>query len=56
VNRDLETLQRWAAEKATTDEDIAARPLWDQIANEVGDYLTEGSAPGDADVPLFGGL
>lgn len=40
MSRDLLILQAWAGERALNDEDEAARPLWAQIAREVGDYLS----------------
>ena len=41
MNRDLMTLRQWADERSRTDEDAVARPLWAQIAQEVGDYLDD---------------
>lgn len=45
MNRDLATLREWAAGRALDDDDLAARPLWSQIAAEVGDYLDGPTEP-----------
>jgi hypothetical protein len=59
MSRELEVLRSWAADRAELDEDGAARPLWAQIAAEVGAYLEPGETiAGPEDMPLFadGGL
>lgn len=50
VTTDLETLRAWAADKAVTDEDEATRPVWAQIAAEVGAYLAGADSPEPAGV------
>ena len=41
MSRDLTILRSWAESKAATDDDHDARPLWSQIAKEVGAYLDD---------------
>lgn len=53
MSSELEVLRSWAADRAERDEDVAARPLWAQIAGEVDAYLDGDSAPESQDAPLF---
>jgi len=55
VNRDLQRLAAWAAERAANDPDEAARPLWSQIGSEVDSYLEKtDDRPRQSGVDLFG--
>lgn len=53
MNRDLVTLRDHAAARADTDPDVAARPLWTQIATEVDAYLTDAAPPEPEGPDLF---
>jgi hypothetical protein len=55
MNADLSRLQAWASDRAQTDDDVAARPLWAQIAREVETYREETEAPTQTGADLFGG-
>ena len=54
MNRDLHRLADWANELAHTDDDLQARPLWAQIAREVGTYLDETEHASQTGADLFG--
>lgn len=47
MNRELAVLAAHASERARKDTDLAARPLWAQIASEVTTYLTGDTTPHD---------
>lgn len=56
MNRELAVLAAHASERARKDTDLAARPLWAQIAAEVTTYLThdtETTTPGQDHPALF---
>lgn len=53
MSRDLAILRKWSTERAESDVDVDARPLWAQIRDEVSAYLDDGPQPITGDQPLF---
>ncbi len=53
MSRDLDILRKWATDRADSDPDTDARPLWGQIRDEVSAYLDDVHLPITGDQPLF---